>query len=81
VRAAASGEGLAEQMFDETLAGHDVLIYGGYIFKHTNIYIYIYIYIYTHFFKHSVNLYIYISSVCNSDIFRLLLVIQVAMIW
>jgi hypothetical protein len=57
VRAAASGEGLAEQMFDETLAGHDVLIYGGYIFKHTNIYIYKYIY--THFFKHRVNLYIY----------------------
>ena len=77
MRAAASGEGLAKQMFDETLAGRDVLIYGGYIFKHK--YIYIQIHICT-FFIHRVNLYIYISSVCNSDIFRLLLVIQVAMI-
>ena len=46
MRAAASGEGLAEQMFDETLAGRDVLIYGVYIFKHK------YIYIYTNTYMH-----------------------------
>ena len=57
MRAPASGEGLAEQMFDETLAGHDVLIYGGYILN--TVYIYIQIHICT-FFIHRVNLYIYI---------------------